>query len=425
MMRSIQAFVIMIPAMVCVRFGGSARPERGLTPDAAPQAKAAIRAPESSAVTLFRGGPHRTGSISGRIEIEHPKVLSKVRTDGDPGEPLLADGVIYVGDRAEKIYAIRIADGTVVWRRAAVGFAYSAPAARGGSIYVASEHGLAALARADGKTLWNCALDGNATESSPLIVGDRIIVGDSGGAIKAVSFDGKVIWSYSVMDAEGRQGDPDEGIGQTRARPRTAASDGSIVYQPVFDQKRIIAIDLKAGRRRWAFETNGWVYGVPALADDKVFFGSQDRQLYCLHKTRKALQWSFPTTSRIEAGVGYQNGSVFCASCDGSVYRVNAETGKEVWTYRTPRSEANPAIYSAPVCTDDAVYFGSFDGYLYCLKIDDGKLKWRIKAVEGAEITSAPLSDGHRIAVAIRQNSGMKGENGIVIIGEDPGANPR
>ena len=101
-----------------------------------------------------------------------------------------------------------------------------------------------------------------------------------------------------------------------------------------------------------------------------------------------------PDDIAIEAGVGYQNGSVFCASCDGSVYRVNAETGKEVWTYRTPRSEANPAIYSAPVCTDDAVYFGSFDGYLYCLKIDDGKLKWRIKAVEG------PRSPARRFPMA-------------------------
>ena len=44
MMRSIQAFVIMIPAMVGVWFGGVARPERGLTPVAAPRAQAAVRA---------------------------------------------------------------------------------------------------------------------------------------------------------------------------------------------------------------------------------------------------------------------------------------------------------------------------------------------------------------------------------------------
>jgi eukaryotic-like serine/threonine-protein kinase len=124
---------------------------------------------------------------------------------------------------------------------------------------------------------------------------------------------------------------------------------------------------------------------------------------------------------RIEAGVAYQNGSVFCASCDGSVYRVNADTGKEIWSYRTPKSDANPAIYSAPVCTEDAVYFGSFDGYVYCLNIDDGKLKWRFRPIEGAEITGTLQTDGRRIALPIRKSIGNnRGENGIVIIEEGP-----
>jgi eukaryotic-like serine/threonine-protein kinase len=373
---------------------------------------------ESPPLTLFRGGPRRTGSISGRIAIEHPEVLSIIPTDGDPGETLLADGVIYVGARRETIYAIKIADGTVLWKAPDVGFVYSAPARRGDAIYVASQHGLTALARADGKRLWQCGLSGDATESSPLIVNDRIIVGDAGGSITAISFDGKPIWKYSLLDDERGQGDPAGLNGQDRARPRTAASDGPIVYQPIFDQKRIIAIDLKAGRRRWAFETKGWVYGVPAVSDDNVYFGSQDMNLYCLNKTRKTLLWTFPTTSRIEAGVAYQNGSVFCASCDGSAYRVNAETGKEIWSYRTPKSDASPAIYSAPVCTEDAVYFGSFDGYLYCLNIDDGKLKWRFRPVAGAEITGSPQTDGRRIAVPIRKNRNGGGENGITIIVE-------
>jgi eukaryotic-like serine/threonine-protein kinase len=395
----------------------------GLESRSAEEVQAPARAPavESPPVTLFRGGPRRTGSISGRIAIENPKVLSIIPTDGDPGEALLADGVIYVGGRRETIYAINIADGKILWKAAGVGFVYGSPARRGDTIYVASPNGLTALARADGKRLWNCALTGSATESSPLIVNDRIIVGDNGGSITAVSFDGKVIWRYDVVDDKGGEQDSAALNGLDRARPRTAACDGPIVYQPIFDQKRIIAIDLKAGRRRWAFETKGWVYGVPAVSDDNVYFGSQDKNLYCLNKTRKTLLWTFPTTSRIEAGVAYQNGSVFCASCDGSVYRVNADTGKEIWTYRTPKSAASPAIYSAPVCTEDAVYFGSFDGYLYCLNIDVGKLEWRFRPVEGSQITGTPQTDGRRIALAIRKaRDNGRGEDGIVIVEEGP-----
>ncbi|MFI5455321.1 MAG: PQQ-binding-like beta-propeller repeat protein [Isosphaerales bacterium] len=371
---------------------------------------------EAPAVSLSRGGPQRIGSVSGSHLPEHPRVEWTFPTEGDPGEPLLADGVVYVGDRRETLYAIRTTGGSILWRTAGLGLVYFSPAKRGDVIFVASKNGLTAVARSDGKVLWSCKLAGDATESSPLIIKDRIIVGDSSGTISAVDFDGRVIWQHDVLDDEREI--PQRG---RRSRPRTAASDGVVIFQPIFDQSRIVAIDLKAGRRRWSFQAKGGIYGEPTVTDDRVFFGTQDNQLYCLHKTRKTLLWSFPMKSRIEAGVAFQDGSIFCGSCDGRFYRVNAETGKQIWSYQTPESNgASSDIYSAPLCTEDAVYFGSFDGHLYCLQIDDGALKWRFKPVEGAEITGSPLTDGRRIVLPIRRSSKEHGQNAIVVIGEDP-----
>ncbi len=420
MIQSIHMLVILLAAAAATQSTGSFESRAQRSAGAGPR-RAPTPAHESPAVSLFRGGPQNTGAISGRLALEHPKVLQIVRTDGDPGQPLLADGVIYVGDRRENLHAINITDGSVVWRARRQGFVYSAPARRGDAIFLTSEHGLTALARRTGGRFWSRRLTGNATESSPLIVNDRIIVGDSSGTITALDFDGSVLWTYDVAndDREKRESEERGRGGTGAARPRTAASDGTIVYQPIFDQSRIVAIDLKAGKRRWGFQAKGWIYGEPAVTDQKVFFGSQDQQLYCLDKTRKSLLWSFPTTSRIEAGVAVAHGSVFCGSCDGRVFRVDAEKGKEIWSYQTPRSEASPSIYSAPLCTDDAVYFGSFDGHLYCLKIDDGTLKWRFQPVPGAEITGAPQSDGRRIVLAMRRNRKNQGENAIVILSED------
>jgi len=370
---------------------------------------------DAPAVSLSRGGPQRIGSVSGSHLPEHPKVEWTFPTEGDPGEPLLADGMVYVGDRRETLYAIRVTDGSLLWRTAGLGLVYFSPAKRGDAIFVASKNGLTAVARSDGKVLWNCKLAGNATESSPLIIKDRIIVGDSSGTISAVDFDGRVIWQHDVLEDQRER--PRRA---RRSRPRTAASDGMVIFQPIFDQSRIVAIDLKAGRRRWSFQAKGWIYGEPTVTDDRVFFGTHDNRLYCLYKTRKTLLWSFPTKSRIEAGVAFRDGSIFCGSCDGRFYRVNAETGKQIWSYQTSDSNgASPAIYSAPLCTENAVYFGSYDGHLYCLQIDDGALKWRFKPVEGAEITGSPLTDGHRIVLPIRRRSKEQGENAIVVIGED------
>ena len=379
---------------------------------------------ESPAVFLSRGGPERTGSVSGSRLPDHPVVQWTTPLSGFPGEPLLADGVIYVGDVNGDLHAIKASDGSTVWRFQGRDQIFAAPARRGGTIYFTTRKGLTAVSRQDGGVLWRSDGLANATESSPLIVNDRIIVADYSGKVSALDFDGKVLWQHDVA-ADAPPSPPGFDANRARmagtaARPGTAASDGTAIFQPIFDQSRIAVIDLKAGRRRWSFQAKGWIWGEPTVTEDKVFFGSQDDRLYCLDKRRKTLFWTFPTRSRIEAGVAYRDGSVFFGSCDGRFYRVNAETGKEVWSYETPRSEGViTAIYSSPVCTEDAVYFGSFNGYLYCLKLANGELKWRIRPVEGSEITGSPLTDGRRIFVSMRRNSKQQGRDAIVAIGEE------
>jgi outer membrane protein assembly factor BamB len=331
---------------------------------------------------------------------------------------------VYAGDPNGTLHAIKLADGSVLWRYAGKTQIFASPAKRGDTIYFTSRDGLTALAEQNGVPRWKCSLVANATESSPLIVSDRIIVADTAGKVSAVGFDGKLIWQHDIVaDAPAsppRFDGAQARAGRQAARPGTAASDGTAIFQPIFDQSRIAVIDLKAGRRRWSFEMKGWIWGAPTVADGKVFFGCQDNHLYCLDKTRKTLLWNFPTKSRIEAGPGYRDGSVFFGSCDGRFYRLNADTGKEVWSYQTPITDgAITAIYSTPLCTEDAVYFGSFDGYLYCLRIGDGQLKWRIQPVKGSEIDCSPVTDGRRIVVAVRASFDKRGQNAIVAIGEN------
>ena len=408
------------PCPACELLAAGGAGAAALEQDAAsPQpARPAIEPP---LVFLSRGGPERTGSVSGSQLPEHPVVQWTTGLEGFPGEPLLAGGVIYVGDAQGTLYAIKLKDGSDPLEVCAGSQIFEAPAKRGGTIYLTTRSGLTALAE-PGRMLWHCGRVGNATESSPLVLGDRIIVADSSGKVSAVDFDGQLIWQHDILADQ-----PPSPVGfeadratNSAARPRTAASDGTSIFQPIFDQSRIAVIDFKAGRRRWSFQAAGWIWGAPTVAEDRVFFGSQDKNVYCLDKRRKTPLWSFATKARIEAGVAYRDGSVYIGSCDGRFYRVNAETGKEVWSYQTPISQgANPAIYSAPLCTENAVYFGSFDGHLYCLKIDSGELKWRLKPVAGAEITGGPQTDGRRIVVAVRRNFEKQGQNAIIAIAED------
>ena len=54
---------------------------------------------------------------------------------------------------------------------------------------------------------------------------------------------------------------------------------------------------------------------------------------------------------------------------------LNTDTGKDVWTYT-----AGGRIDSTPTVYEGKVLFGCRDGYVYCLRAEDGELVWRFRA---------------------------------------------
>ncbi len=69
-------------------------------------------------------------------------------------------------------------------------------------------------------------------------------------------------------------------------------------------------------------------------------------------------------------------GKLFVASVDThTVYALDAETGKRLWSYTAGgRVDSPPTIYHG------LALFGSADGYVYCLRASDGELAWRFRA---------------------------------------------
>jgi outer membrane protein assembly factor BamB len=380
-------------------------------------------------VSTFRGDPQRTGVVTGTHLPDRPSLKVTVETDGDAGQPLVSEGVIYFGIRnlqgggGGTVCAVRPKDGSLLWRNDGIGQVTAAPARRGDRIYVSSEKGLTALTRDEGKMVWTFEIKDGAGESSPLPLKDHIIVAGYDGNVYAMGYDGRLVWKHDIVADEPPSPPEFDSkravIGAAAARPGTAASDGVTVFQPVFNQSRLIAIDVESGKRRWSFQAKGWIYPQPTVAEDRVFVGSQDDHLYCFDKKTGTVLWKFPTKSRIEAGAAYHDGSVYFGSCDGHFYRVNAVSGKEVWNFQTPaRKGVSTAIYSAPLCTGDLVYFGSFDGHLYCLKADGGGLKWRYEPEANSEIVSSPVTDGRRVILSLRKNFEKQGFNGTVFVGD-------
>ncbi len=98
--------------------------------------------------------------------------------------------------------------------------------------------------------------------------------------------------------------------------------------------------------------------------------------------------WDYLTKSTIQGSPTLVGDHVYVGSFDGSVYALDARTGRIIWKRPTGGS-----IFSTPVVVGDALLIGSMDQNLYCLDRRSGKVRWKFDT--GAPIfASAAVSDG-------------------------------
>ena len=62
----------------------------------------------------------------------------------------------------------------------------------------------------------------------------------------------------------------------------------------------------------------------------------------------------------------------FCSSVDNALHCINANTGKELWRYIT-----HAPLHIAPTFANGKIYFGSDDGFVYCVDAEKGGLIWK------------------------------------------------
>src|SRR5437667_9042278 len=67
------------------------------------------------------------------------------------------------------------------------------------------------------------------------------------------------------------------------------------------------------------------------------------------------------------------DGKVFIGTLHGILHAIDAETGKDLWTFRA----AGPILHAAAV-VDGKVFFGAADGRLYAINATTGLRQWQV-----------------------------------------------
>lgn len=131
----------------------------------------------------------------------------------------------------------------------------------------------------------------------------------------------------------------------------------------------------------WKFD---FIWSSPVLAAGLIFIGSGDGNLYAINAETGKTGWRFDAGSHIRSTPVVANGNVFFGDMNGRFYALDAGTGKLVWTYETNGVKFindsfgydRRGIVSSPVVIGDKLIFGSRDGFMYNLNVNNGAANW-------------------------------------------------
>ncbi len=230
---------------------------------------------------------------------------------------------------------------------------------------------------------------GGAIISSPAIVADVAYFGSNDGNIYAVDANtGVKIWNFStgfkVMSSPAVVG----------GKLYTGTDSGSI-----------FCLDANTGTQLWKTPTGGVTFSSvnvgpiikasPTVVGDKVYVGALDNKTYCINANSGAVIWTFDCGGPIYATPAISEGALYIGACtpnpNGTLYKLNADTGQLIWKKGLPYSERDNfrSYYASPTVPAGTgmVFTPTNAKYYYGLNATTGETIWKYQVVPGMDPT--------------------------------------
>jgi len=86
---------------------------------------------------------------------------------------------------------------------------------------------------------------------------------------------------------------------------------------------------------KWQAGTTGAITTAVACAENKVFVGSRDGNLYAIDQETGTIQWQYEVDGQATGGVAVQGSQVYVGDDQGRLYAVTTD-GALLWTYQSP-----------------------------------------------------------------------------------------
>lgn len=220
---------------------------------------------------------------------------------------------------------------------------------------------------ADGKSGWAIKIPGGRPLATPAYADGMVFIGGGYGSHEFYALNaqtGALVWKIKTSDD-----------GPTAA----VVEDGCVAFNT--ESCTVIVCDAQTGKLLW----QEWL-GDPLMSQPAISKG----RLYIAHPTNQRghqqVTNQIPQTSAAQgtAPAGRTSHKLLCA---------DLKTGRHLWDLNIPAD-----VISAPVVSNDKLYFTCFDGTSFCFDATSGNEVWK-KANSG---TSAPLIAGGDVIMTMK-----------------------
>jgi outer membrane protein assembly factor BamB len=309
---------------------------------------------------LVRGDVRGSG-VAAKPVPDTLDILWTYRAGKDAGfdaTAVVAAGVVYVGDNAGTVHAVRLADGTPLWTKSFEDSGFGAGAAVGKDrIYIGDLNGIVrCLSTADGAELWKKDLE-SEIYAGPTLVDDNLLVTTEGGKLYSLDVkDGQERWQPFSIEAP------------LRCSP--TVSSGNVMLAGC--DAKLHFIDIATGKEVGTTQIDGPTGSTAAISGDRIYFGTEGGTFFAIDA---------PASSAL-----------------APTAPANTESSEPAWIYRDPRR--GQPIRSAAAVTDKLIVYGSQGKAIYALDPDTGKLKWNQPLATRTRVESSPVIAGNRVIAA-------------------------
>ncbi|HEX3455250.1 MAG TPA: PQQ-binding-like beta-propeller repeat protein [Gaiellaceae bacterium] len=221
--------------------------------------------------------------------------------------------------------------GKIRWRQT-IGPSETSPLVANGLVYVGDWRGnVYAFDARTGKQRWSFATGGKV-KGGVAVDGRRLYVGSYDGHVYALNaLTGKELWRASSQARLGSSG--------------TFYSTPAVAYGRVYigsTDGKVYSFGAHTGDLRWSHSTGGYVYGSPAVWKLRVLVGSYSGRFYAFDAATGDVRWQFQANGPISGSATVLGHVVYFSTLKERTYALDARTGKLIWSF--PDGKYSPVV---------------------------------------------------------------------------------